>query len=224
MNGKNHMRRMIDVLMIVVLPLLMAYELIGRSTHEWLGVTMMAMVIVHQILNRAWYKNIFRGRYNPMRAATLVLDLSLVMLMILQAVSGISMAKHLPDFLPKLMRRSVARGVHMTCAYWCFTLMNVHAGFHMSAMFAKIKRKMKSGTWKILRAAVLLIAVYGAYAFVKRQLPGYMLMQIQFAFFDYEELLVFFFADYLTIMLLFALVGHGLSSLLRNRMNKERRT
>ena len=221
MSGKKHMRRVIDMLMIVVLPLLMAFELIGRSTHEWLGMTMMGLVIVHQILNRAGYKNTFRGKYNPLRAATLALDLSLIVLMILQAISGMSMAKHLPDFLPKLMRRSVARGVHMTCAYWCFTLMNVHAGFHMSAMFVRIKRKMKPGTWKILSTAGLLIAVYGAYAFVKRQLPGYMFMQIQFAFFDYEEPLVFFFADYLAIMALFALVGHSLSALLRKWTSKE---
>jgi len=223
MSGKNHTRHVIDMLMILVLPLLMTYELIGRRTHEWLGVTMLTMVIVHQILNRAWYKVIFRGKYSPMRAAVLILDLSLAVLMILQAVSGMAMAKHLPDFLPKLMRRSVARGVHMTCAYWCFVLMNVHAGFHMSALLAKVKAGMRPGMRKGFGVTVLIIAVYGVYAFMKRQLPGYMLMRIQFAFFDYEEPLIFFFADYLAIMLLFAMAGYGLSMLLKNRINKERR-
>ena len=83
MNRTKMLRRVIDLCMIVVLPLLMAYELIGRATHEWLGVTMMGLVIVHQIVNRAWYRNLFRGRYNALRIATVILDFSLIALMIL---------------------------------------------------------------------------------------------------------------------------------------------
>ena len=33
----------------------------------------------------------------------------------------------------------------------------------------------------------------------------------EFAFFDFEEPLIFFFADYLAIMVLFMLVGYGLN-------------
>lgn len=215
MKGIKHFRHLVDMLMIVVLPLLMSFELIGRATHEWLGVTMMLLVIIHQALNWKWYRNIFRGKYSALRIATLVMDISLIVLMILQAVSGISMARHLPDAVPALMRRSVARSIHMTCAYWCFTLMCAHAGFHMSAMANRMKQKMKPTVFKGLRAAVWLAALYGVYAFIKRQLPGYMFMQIQFAFFDYEEPLVFFFADYLAIMTLFLLLGHLLSSMLK---------
>ena len=215
MNRTKMLRRVIDLCMIVVLPLLMAYELIGRATHEWLGMTMMGLVIVHQIVNRAWYRNLFKGRYNALRIATLILDFSLIALMILQGISGISMARHLPDAVPTLLRRSVARTIHMTCAYWCFTLMCVHAGFHMSVMVTKIRGKMKPVVFTALRVLVYLIAAYGVYAFVKRQLPAYMFMQIQFAFFDYEEPLVFFFADYITIMVLFLLAGHWLASLLK---------
>lgn len=41
-----------------------------------------------------------------------------------------------------------------------------------------------------------------------------MFMQIQFAFFDYDEPLVFFLLDYLTIMMLFASMGMVLQNLL----------
>ena len=41
-----------------------------------------------------------------------------------------------------------------------------------------------------------------------------MFMQIQFAFFDYDEPLVFFLLDYLTIMMLFASMGVVLQNLL----------
>ena len=48
---KKMIRHIVDMLMIIVLPLLMAFELIGRATHEWLGVSMLLLVIVHQGLN-----------------------------------------------------------------------------------------------------------------------------------------------------------------------------
>lgn len=218
------MRHIVDMCMIVALPLLMAYELIGRATHEWLGMAMVALVIIHQILNRAWYKNIFRGRYNAARIATLIMDFGLVALMILQAVSGIAMARHVPNVLPDMMRRSVARTIHMTCAYWLFALMCVHAGFHMGAMFSRMKKRMKPAVFTGLRIGAWAIVVYGCYAFVKRQLPGYMFMQIRFAFFDYEEPLVFFFGDYLAIMALFLFIGYMLSNLLKRIQRKGKNT
>ena len=212
---KKMIRHIVDMLMIIVLPLLMAFELIGRATHEWLGVSMLLLVIVHQGLNWKWYRNLLHGKYTAMRAVTLVLDFALIALMILQAVSGISMARHLPDAVPALLRRSVARSIHMTCAYWCFTFMCVHAGFHMNALTARMKQRFSPVAFSMLRIAVWLVALYGMYAFVKRQLPGYMFMQIQFAFFDYEVSLICFFADYLAVMALFLLLGHLLGGVLR---------
>ena len=37
--------------MLILLPLLMAYSLIGESIHEWLGITMFAVFILHHIIN-----------------------------------------------------------------------------------------------------------------------------------------------------------------------------
>ena len=58
----------------------------------------------------------------------------------------------------------------------------------------------------------LAVAVYGAYAFVKRSIPSYLFLRTQFVFFDYEEPLVFFFLDYLAIMGLFVFIGHFLAA------------
>ena len=52
-----------------------------------------------------------------------------------------------------------------------------------------------------------LVCAYGIYAFVKRQLLSYMFLQIMFAFFDFNEARLFFFLDYLSIMILFMFLG-----------------
>lgn len=55
----------VDLLMTVLLMLLMAFELIGREEHEWLGVGMFAAFVVHHILNRKWTAHLLKGKYPP---------------------------------------------------------------------------------------------------------------------------------------------------------------
>lgn len=65
---KNSLRRAIDIGMTVLLLLQMAYQVTGEAAHEWLGMAMTALVIVHQILNRRWYGAMLKGKYNAYRA------------------------------------------------------------------------------------------------------------------------------------------------------------
>ena len=58
-------RKIVDAAMTVVLLFLMAYQVTGEAAHEWIGVSMTILVIVHQILNRKWYGALFKGKYNP---------------------------------------------------------------------------------------------------------------------------------------------------------------
>ena len=204
-------KQIVDIAMVAALPFLMTYELIGEATHEILGIAMLALVVAHHLLNRSWHTHLLRGKYTPQRAVMTAMDALLFVLLILQAVSGIMMAKHTFGFLPHVGRRSIARTIHMTGAYWSFALMCVHAGFHMMPL---VRRLQKRPAWRKIAVVWALIAVYGVYALVKRQLPGYMFMQIQFAFFDYDEPFVFFLLDYLAIMMLFASLGVGLQILM----------
>ncbi|MBR4232896.1 MAG: hypothetical protein IKR95_06780 [Oscillospiraceae bacterium] len=46
----NLIRRIVDAAMTVLLLFLMAYQVTGEALHEWIGMGMTALVIVHQIL------------------------------------------------------------------------------------------------------------------------------------------------------------------------------
>lgn len=46
---------MIDCGMVILLPLLMAYSLIGESAHEYLGIAMFLLFVEHHIMNAAWW-------------------------------------------------------------------------------------------------------------------------------------------------------------------------
>ena len=49
-----------DLAMPVLLLLLMTYDLIGQAAHEWLGIAMFLLFILHHVLNRSWLKSVFR--------------------------------------------------------------------------------------------------------------------------------------------------------------------
>lgn len=116
-----------------------------------------------------------------------------------------------------MQRRAFAREVHMISAYWGFVLMSLHLGLHWGMMMGIAKRFVKElpairkivaiGRW-LLRGIAILIAGYGAYAFIQRDIGRYMLLINHFAFFDFEEPLIFFLADYIAVMWCFAWISH----------------
>lgn len=56
-----------DVFMTIALLLLMTYEMIGSEMHEWIGMAMFILFVLHHVLNIHWSKNIFKGRYTVFR-------------------------------------------------------------------------------------------------------------------------------------------------------------
>ena len=68
----------------------------------------------------------------------------------------------------------------------------------------------------------MVIAVYGVYAFWKRDIGNYMLLKTEFVFFNYEEPLIFFFLDYLAVMGLFIFAGYYISQFLKKAINKNK--
>ena len=188
------------------MPLLMAYSLVGETFHEAAGTTILVLFILHHILNRKWFGSLTQGKYTAERLFRTVLDLMLLVFMVLQPLSGILMSKHLYTFLPELSVTALARSVHMLLAYWGYVLLSIHAGTHLIGAFRKLHRSSRK-KWAAVVTALGLVSLYGCSAFVKRGFPGYMTGRTAFAFFDFAEPRIFFFLDYLSIMLLFMMAG-----------------
>ena len=216
--------RTTDFLMVLLMPILMAYSLIGEAFHEAAGTVMLTLFLLHHTLHSTWRKGVMKGKYTPYRICQIALNAVLAVLMLLQPFSGIAVSKHLYAFLPLTGIAARARGVHLAAAYWCYTLMSFHLGLHADMAVCGLNRRIKAGTLltRICRIAVWLAALYGVFAFVQRGLPGYMFMRTLFAYFDYGEPRIFFFADYLAIMTLFAVGGYYTGKILNRKQRKEK--
>ncbi len=60
MKQKTILKIVVDIEMTVMLLFLMTYELIGEAAHEWLGIGMFVLFIIHHILSQKWSR--FAGR------------------------------------------------------------------------------------------------------------------------------------------------------------------
>lgn len=201
----------LDCLMVVLLPLLMAYSLVGEAVHEWLGIAMLLLFLGHHALNRRWYRSLPRGKWSPVRVLQTAVNTALLLVMIGLAVSGLIMSRYAFSFLPVQGGRSFARTLHILSAYWGFCAMSLHLGLHWGMVLAAGRRLVTAPpAWgkPFLQAGAALISLWGLYAFIHRELGTYLLLQTAFVFFDFEEPLALFLLDYLAIMGFLAAIGY----------------
>ena len=95
----------------------MAYSLIGELTHEILGTAMIVLFTAHHVLNRRWFGVLFKGKYRAFRIFQTAVVLLMIVSVIASAVSGIVLSQHLYRFLKISKGASIARSVHLVCAY-----------------------------------------------------------------------------------------------------------
>lgn len=224
MTAKRKLQITTDMLMIAMLPFLMAYQLIGETAHEWIGMGMCLLFLCHHLLNRNWHKNLFKGSYNRYRLLLTAVDLILFIIMLSLAISGVLLSRHVFAFLQPEGGIAEARIMHLLSSYWGFVLMSVHLGLHWNVITAAINRapRQKSSAGKksvVFRAAVGAGCLYGIYAFMERDIATYLFLRSEYVFFDFDSPLLIFFIDYIAIMLLFACIGNCIGILCRKRKN-----
>lgn len=222
MKAKLKLKWTLDVLMTIALLFLMGYQFWGEAAHEWIGAGMFVLFIGHQVCNLNWYKNLFRGRYTPMRIFQTVINLLTLATMLMQIYSGLILSRHVFAFLPIQGGMALARRLHILGSYWGFLFMSLHLGLHWGMilnMAAKIRNRGKIGGSKfpvVPFLAGLAVAAYGLVVFFKRDFPDYMLLKSEFVFMDYEESKFLFFVDYLALMGLCVFLSHYGAKLLRD--------
>ena len=123
----------------VLMPMLMAYFLIGENNHEIIGICIFVIFIVHHALNRKWWTRLFKGKYNAVRVLNTAVNLSLTVFMIMQPVSGVLLSKHILKEVTISGAASTLRTIHMTLSYWGFIILSFHLGLHIRVISAKLK-------------------------------------------------------------------------------------
>ena len=217
----NVIIKIVDACMTVLLLCLMAYQVTGETLHEWFGIGMTVLLIVHHILNRKWYAALFKGKHNAYRVITVIVNTLLLASIVLTAVCGIAMSAHAVPFLYGVLPVSFARRFHLAMSFWSFILMGVHLGLHIPAITAGLKWNGKVKT----AVAVFFAAVAGVgfWLFVSNGIPDYILFRTPFAFLDYDKSAALVFAENLAILITFAFLGAACASIIKASNTKSKR-
>ncbi len=199
----------IDVMMTLILLFLMGYQFFGESNHEWAGMVMFVLFIGHHLLNRNWYRGLFKGQMTLSKLIRISVIGLLLITMFLQMYSGIVMSRYVFGFLGLNGGLSLARRLHILGAYWGFILMAVHLGMHWNMVINLLKKQIELKVNKrFLFIISLIIAGYGLFVFIDRNFLTYLFLQSEFVFFDFQEPVLLFYLDYLSLMGLGIFIGH----------------
>ena len=212
------LKRIVDVCMTVLLLCLMAYQVTGEALHEWIGIDMTVLVIIHQLLNRKWYGALFKGKYNPYRIITTVVNIALLLSFAMTAFCGMSMSGHAVPFLYGMTKVSFARRMHLSMSHWAFVLMGLHLGMHVPVMFARLQLTDKLKM--VISVALCIVAGIGLFLFIRNGMPDYLFFRVPFAFLDYEKAGALVFLENILMLSFWVFIGTEVAILCRNSQMK----
>ena len=214
-------KRIVDAAMTVLLLCLMAYQVTGEEAHEWIGIGMTALVIIHQILNRKWYGALLRGKYSLYRGVTTILNILLLLSFIITAFCGMSMSSYAVPFLYGMARVSFVRRMHLSMSHWSFVLMGLHLGIHIPVITAGLKPKKAAKV--VLSGVFVCLGGIGLWLFLRNNMPDYLFFRVPFAFLDYEKAGWLVFLENLLMLLFWALIGTQAALICRSAAGKNRK-
>lgn len=209
----------VDMGMIILVLLQMAYHLIGDSLHRWLGIMLFVLMILHNILDRKWYLGLFKGKYTLMRFFRTAINILLLASFLCVAVSAVFLSSTLSSLF-HLKAAMLGRRMHMVFTTWSFVLMSAHVGLHWNMMIAMMNKKIIKQRHRycvVAKFSTLLIVVYGLYAFLSRELPQRMFLRNEYSFFNYNESIWECFIDYFSILWLFSFFVYCVIKMISSR-------
>ena len=135
--GGDEMKRrqaakiIIDIAMYLIFVALIQEYLWSDGLHEWLGITLFALFIAHNVLNIRWYKSLFKGKYTAARSVSTVINIALLAAMLCCMVSSLLVSGKIFAFL-NLGGARIGRSLHLVSTAWAFVLMSLHLGLHLT--------------------------------------------------------------------------------------------
>ena len=216
---KTTIKRVLDIILTIALLLLMSMQVTKQLAHEWIGIAMFVLLILHHILNRKYYTAIFKGKYTPLRIFQLIVNTLLLLTFICTPLTGMMMSVHATPFMNGILKASLVRQGHLALSHWSFVLMGVHLGLH----FGIITSKLPKGKVRIASGAVMSgISIYGFYLFFRSNIFDYMFFKTPFAFLDYSKAWWLVLLENLAMLLAWGFAGHLISLFLKSIVKNEK--
>lgn len=213
-------RLVIDLSMTILMLVVMAYQITGNTIHELVGVILFVLFIAHNILNRRWYKTIFKGKNNVRRILSITVNLLFLVSMAVVMISSVPISRDIFAFIP-INNDMILLQIHVMTSYWGFIFMAVHIGMSWGTIINAV-RKMTgiTSTSRIrtitLRVIAVLIVVYGVQTSFERDMLARLTIYNPFGW-SYDESTLGFLIDYLSVMGIYISGSHYVLKFVRKQ-------
>lgn len=133
-----------DTLLLALMLLLLAPKFTGLALHEWLGLAVVAPVLLHLLLSWNWIANSLRAfftRATPRARVNFVLNAVLFILVVCEVVSGVMISQvALPGFgLPTVDDRAW-RFLHNNFLAWLRIVVALHLAMNWNWVVSALRR------------------------------------------------------------------------------------
>lgn len=197
--------------MTLLLLVLMGFHLHGEIIHEWAGIIFTLLIMLHLYLNRHRLWSLSPNIPLTMRVVNRAVNALTFVVILTAIVSGIMLSRHILLGLPFHTPVNWVRKVHMTSVHWGMLILALHIGLHwkmLATFFCRVLNiSGNSHVANIITPGVFsLIALVGLYELLSTDYLDYLLIKVDFSFFDYDESALLFYFRYLAMIVLFALM------------------
>jgi hypothetical protein len=220
LNQNMLFRLVVDLSMTVLMLVAMAYHITGNTIHELVGVVLLVFFIIHNILNRRWYKIILNGKHNIRQILSILVNLLFLVSMAAVMISSVPISR---EIFPSSITNNdmTLLQIHVMTSYWGFIFMAVHIGISWGTIINAVRRMTGiSSTSRIrkivLRVIAVLIVIYGVQTSFERELLSKLTIYNPFGWYN-DESTMGFIIDYLSMMGIYISGTHYALTFVKNQ-------
>ena len=146
MMKRSYLKMLIDVVMTIAVLVLMEPKATGQSMHEWGGLLLCLLFLVHMAMNWQWVRCVTGKFFNKLPAknrVNYVLDILLFVGFFSIVVSGIAIAKTI-DFTWLPLGNAIPwRSLHISASLFTLIIAAIHVGLHWKWVNLQLKNLKK---------------------------------------------------------------------------------
>lgn len=206
-------RNILSIVMTVSFLVLMSHNYIDNTVHEFLGVILLVLILLHNGLNLSWYKTVFKGKQHPRRILMTLANFLLVIVFLIAIISGLLISQSLvPSIALHGMSTLYVDSLHQSSSHICFLLIGIHLGLHLDVLWLRLQYRLKIKHIPKFCAVVgdilaVCIIFYGFYASFVNHIWDMLLMKYSFVFIKRLSITQFS-VDYLAILGCYAAIAY----------------
>ena len=206
-------RLLLDCVSLLMLIICLAYYWLGNLTHEWLGLALIAFMIIHNFFNQLWYRHINKHVKKTRPRFILMLNIILLAVVLTLVTTSLFVSREL---VPNISERpsNVIRRLHFASGYWMFIIVAIHVGFNSN----KVLNWLHNYSWSrnetfqtFLRLSICSIGIIGLFSIDEMVFIDKLLMNPVLFMWDFSNPYGFIFhhlAIFIAVSLISYLVLH----------------